>query len=147
MVGAGQWRTNTTTTVSKKTVWSTICLQFVWSTTSYVSKIGVQSSKEFSNKYLIFSKSIFLIPYHFIWDYIANYIKRPLNFPLHIVWYSQTQSTAQYQLLNKWTFSDGHCYIANRTLLRANVVNAECGAAKIYGLRLGFSNSNLSSHT
>ena len=25
-------------------------------------------------------------------------------------------------------------------------VNAKCGYAKIYGLRLGFSNSNLSSH-
>ena len=26
-------------------------------------------------------------------------------------------------------------------------VSAKCGAAKIYGLRLGFSNTNLSSHT
>ena len=46
--------------------------------------------------------------------------------------------------------------IVNSALLKANfvmlrerkfcTVNAKCGAAKIYGLRLGFSNSHLSSH-
>ena len=36
----------------------------------------------------------------------------------------------------------------NSALLRANfaLLSAKCGAAKIYGLRLGFSNSNISSH-
>ena len=35
--------------------------------------------------------------------------------------------------LFKWTLSNSS-------------INVKCGAAKIYGLRLGFSNSNLSSH-
>ena len=35
------------------------------------------------------------------------------------------------------------CWSVKKTL---GTVNVKCGDAKIYGLRLGFSNSNLSSH-
>ena len=37
---------------------------------------------------LIFSKSIFNMPYPFIWDNVADYIKRPWNLPLSMILYS-----------------------------------------------------------
>ena len=52
------------------------------------SKTATGSLKIFQSKKLIVSKPISSIPYHFICDYIANYIKRPWNLSLHIVLYS-----------------------------------------------------------
>ena len=39
------------------------------------------SSRVFSIKKFVFSKAIFSIPYHFICDYVVDYIKRPWNLP------------------------------------------------------------------
>ena len=84
---------------------------------------------------------------YFIWDSIVDCIETLENFlDYDMVFidlgYALNIAANQQTLLTWMLLNSQQCSVKSKF----RTFNIKCGAAKIYGLYLGFSNSNLSSH-